>query len=47
MTSGEQREGVAAAVLLRSGDDERVNESNPSKASAEAPAYIYSGVIFL
>jgi hypothetical protein len=46
-TSHEQRESVATYVLLRSGEHERVKERNPSKASAEAPAYIYSGVILL
>jgi hypothetical protein len=40
MTSGEQRERVATTVLFRSGEDERVNESNPSKASVEVPAYM-------
>ena len=48
MTSGEQRENVATAILFISGEDERMGEneeSNPSKASAQAPAYIYSGVI--
>ena len=38
---------MATYVLLRSGEHERVNERNPSKASAKAPAFIYSGVIFL
>ena len=47
MTSRELRESVAAYVLLRSGEHERVNERNPSKASAKAPAFIYSGVILL
>ena len=47
VTSRELRESVAAYVLLRSGEHERVNERNPSKASAKAPAYIYSGVILL
>ena len=47
VTSRELRESVAAYVLLRSGERERVNERNPSKASAKAPAYIYSGVILL
>ena len=47
VTSREQRESVATYVLLRSGEHERVKERNPSKASAEAPAYIYSGVILL
>ena len=47
VTSREQRESVATYVLLRSGEHERVNERNPSKASAKAPSYIYSGVIFL
>ena len=47
MTSRELRESVATYVLLRSGDHERVNERNPSKASAKAPAFIYSGVILL
>ena len=45
--SCEQRESVATYVMLRSGEHERVKERNPSKASAEAPAYIYSGVILL
>ena len=48
MTSGEQRENVATTVLFISGEDERMGEneeSNPSKASAQALAYIYSGVI--
>ena len=47
VTSHEQRESVAPYVLLRSGEHERVNERNPSKASAKAPAYIYNGVILL
>ena len=47
VTSRELRESVAAYVLLRSGEHERVNERNPSKASAKAPAYICSGVILL
>ena len=47
VTSREQRESVATYVLLRSGEHERVNERNPSKPSAKAPAYIYSGVILL
>ena len=47
MTSRELRESVATYVLLRSGEHERVNERNPSKASAKAPAYICSGVILL
>ena len=47
VTSRELRESVAAYVLLRSGEHERVNERNPSKASAKAPAFIYSGVILL
>ena len=47
VTSRELRESVATYVLLRSRDHERVNERNPSKASAKAPAYIYSGVILL
>ena len=38
---------MATYVLLRSGEHERVNERNPSKASAKAPAFIYSGVILL
>ena len=37
---------MATYVLLRSGEHERVNERNPSKASAKAPAFIYSGVTF-
>ena len=45
--SHEQRESVATYVLLRSEEHERVNKRNPSKASAKAPSYIYSGVIFL
>ena len=40
-------ESVATYVLLRSGEHERVNERNPSKASAKAPAYIYTRVILL
>ena len=40
VTSRELRESVATYVLLRFGEHERVNERNPSKASAEAPAYI-------
>ena len=47
VTSHELRESVATYVLLRSGEHERVNERNPSKASAKVPAYIYSGVILL
>ena len=47
VTSREQRESVATYVLLRSGEHERVNERNPSKASAKARAFIYSGVILL
>ena len=47
MTSRELRESVATYVFLRSGEHERVNERNPSKASAKAPAFIYSGVILL
>ena len=47
VTSHEQRECVATYVLLRSAEHERVKERNPSKASAKAPAYIYSGVILL
>ena len=47
VTNRELRESVATYVLLRSGEHERVNERNPSKASAKAPAYIYSGVILL
>ena len=47
VTSHELRESVATYVLLRSGEHERVNERNPSKASAKAPAFIYSGVILL
>ena len=42
-----ERESVATYVLLRSGEHERVNERNPSKASDKAPAFIYSGVILL
>ena len=42
-----ERESVATYVLLRSGEHDRVNERNHSKASAKAPAYIYSGVILL
>ena len=38
---------MAAYVLLRSGEHERMNERNPSEASPKAPAYIYSGVILL
>ena len=38
---------MATYVLLRSGEHERVNERNPSKASAKDPAFIYSGVILL
>ena len=38
---------MATYVLLRSGEHERVNERNPSKASAKAPAFIYSVVILL
>ena len=47
VTSRELRESVATYVLLRSRAHERVNERNPSKASAKAPAFIYSGVILL
>ena len=47
VTSRELRESVATYVLLRSGEHERVNKRNPSKASAKAPTYIYSGVILL
>ena len=47
VTSRELRESVATYVLLRSGEHERVKERNPSKASAKAPAFIYSGVILL
>ena len=47
VTSCELRESVATYVLLRSGEHERVNERNPSKASTKAPAFIYSGVILL
>ena len=47
MTSRELRESVATYVLLRFGEHERVNEMNPSKASAKAHAFIYSGVILL
>ena len=47
VTSRELRESVATYFLLRSGEHERVNERNPSKASAKAPAYIYSVVILL
>ena len=47
VTSRELRESVATYVLLRSGEHERVNERNPSKASAKAPAFISSGVILL
>ena len=47
VTSPELRESVPTYVLLRSGEHERVNETNPSKASTKAPAYIYSGVILL
>ena len=47
VTSRELRESVATYVFLRSGEHERVNERNPSKASAKAPAFIYSGVILL
>ena len=47
VTSRELRESVATYVLLRSREHERVNERNPSKASAKAPAFIYSGVILL
>ena len=47
VTSRELRESVATYVLLRSGEHEMVNERNPSKPSAKAPAYIYSGVILL
>ena len=45
VTSRELRESVATYVFLRSGEHERVNERNPSKARAKAPAFIYSGVI--
>ena len=45
VTSRALRESVAAYVLLRSGEHESVNEGNPSKARAKAPAYIYSEVI--
>ena len=47
VTSRELRESVATYVLLRSRENERVNERNPSKASAKAPAFIYNGVILL
>ena len=47
VTRRELRESVATYVLLRSGEHERVNERNPSKESAKAPAFIYSGVILL
>ena len=47
VTSRELRKSMATYVLLRSGEHERVNEMNPSKASTKAPAYIYSGVILL
>ena len=47
VTSSELRQSVFTYVLLRSGEHERVNETNPSKASAKAPAYIYSGEILL
>ena len=46
-TSREHRESVATYVLLISREHETVKERNPSKASAKAPAYIYSGVILL
>ena len=46
-TGRELRESVATYVLLRSREHERVNERNPSKASAKAPTFIYSGVILL
>ena len=36
---------MATYVLIRSGEHERVKERNPSKASAKALAYIYSGLI--
>ena len=38
---------MATYALLKSGEHERVNERNPSKASAKAPAFIYSGAILL
>ena len=47
VTSHELRESVTTYVLLRSREHERVNERNPSKASAKAPTFIYSGVILL
>ena len=47
VTSRELRESVATYILLRSGEHERVNERNPSKASAKAPSYKCSGVILL
>ena len=47
VTSRELRESVATYVLLTSGEHERVDERNPSKASTKAPAFIYSGVILL
>ena len=47
VTSRELRESVATHILLRSGEHERVNERNPSKPSANAPAFISSGVILL
>ena len=47
VTCRELKESVATYVLLRSGEHERLNERNPSKASAKAPAFIYSGVILL
>ena len=46
MTSRELRECVASYMLLRSGEHERVNERNPSKAIAK-PTFICSGVILL
>ena len=45
MTSGEQRENVANAVLFISGEDERMKRATLVKQALRPPAYIYSGVI--
>ena len=45
MTSGEERENVATAVLFISGEDEIMKRATLVKQALRPPASIYSGVI--
>ena len=46
MTSGEQRESVATAVMFRSGEDECVKRATLASKSGGSYLYTYSGVVF-